>query len=288
MLSPSQVNYLRHTSPSELVDEYSNYCSTAFVSDGLPVVIAAHNEETDLPATLVALAGSNADVLPIVVENGSHDQTADIARKMGAHVLELPEPAKMAALQAGVSEALASKDGRTVLFTDADTLVGKRWAQHMSKRLTEPCVKYELPTIISGPVVWSHGEKRAIDAVQTLSGCTKDVLKLIQNKRQSMRGPNMGIVFTDELQDMYQMINPNLFVGEELAIADIAVRLGGRALRTLSPKATVVMRGDRISTWHDCVKVKGNSAYLATLYDYPNIIPYDGTNAILDSNFIPE
>lgn len=67
------------------------------------IVIPAHDEERSIAALLTALAPLAGDTEVIVACNGCRDRTADVARATApwATVLDLPEPSKPAALDAG-------------------------------------------------------------------------------------------------------------------------------------------------------------------------------------------
>ena len=84
------------------------------------IVLAAHDEAAVIGPTLDALradAGDTAEI--IVVANGCTDDTADVARRHGATVVEVPEAGKAAALNAG--DAVATSFPR--LYLDADIAV---------------------------------------------------------------------------------------------------------------------------------------------------------------------
>lgn len=86
------------------------------------VIIPAHNEAAVIARTLAPLAPlAAAGQLEVIVAcNGCADDTAAIARQFeGVHVLELPQPSKTAALNAG--DAVASFWPR--LYLDADVQV---------------------------------------------------------------------------------------------------------------------------------------------------------------------
>ena len=86
----------------------------------LSVVIPAYNEATRLPATLAAVGRFlEAHAIThevIVVDDGSRDDTAALARAAGVRVLSEPHRGKAAALRAGVQAAI----GERVLLMDAD------------------------------------------------------------------------------------------------------------------------------------------------------------------------
>ncbi len=76
------------------------------------VVIPCRDEAAALPLVLGAVPGG---FRPIVVDNGSSDGTADVARGLGATVIDEPRPGYGAAVHAGVmaatSEYVAVVDG---------------------------------------------------------------------------------------------------------------------------------------------------------------------------------
>ncbi len=87
----------------------------------LSVVIPAYNEEKNIGATLESLkayfSGESYDVEFTVVDDGSADRTAEIARNSGAEVIRLEKnQGKGAAVRKGILSAM----GSYVLFTDAD------------------------------------------------------------------------------------------------------------------------------------------------------------------------
>ena len=89
----------------------------------LSVVIPARNVERELGATLAELAQPDVGEV-VVVDNGSSDRTADVARQAGARVVTLPRPGRAAARNAG---AAAATEGR-IAFLDADCRPERGWA----------------------------------------------------------------------------------------------------------------------------------------------------------------
>jgi glycosyltransferase involved in cell wall biosynthesis len=97
------------------------------------VVIPAYNEARRLPATLIAwrgfLEGQSFDSELIVVDDGSRDDTASVARTGGATVLELkPNRGKGGAVKAGMLAAT----GDAIAYADADLNIGP---QHLLQAL---------------------------------------------------------------------------------------------------------------------------------------------------------
>jgi len=94
------------------------------------VIVPARNAGATLPACLQALERQTAGerILEIiVVDDGSRDDTAEIARRAGAVVLQLPGRGAAAARNLGARQAR----GAILLFTDADCEPAPDWAEAM-------------------------------------------------------------------------------------------------------------------------------------------------------------
>jgi len=85
------------------------------------VVIAAHNEELVIGATLDSvLAQETAGPIEVIVcANGCTDRTASVASRPGVVVIDRPEPGKAGALNAGDQAAI----GLPRIYLDADIIV---------------------------------------------------------------------------------------------------------------------------------------------------------------------
>jgi hypothetical protein len=93
---------------------------------GASVVVPAYNEQARVAATVRAVAAIAGVDLVVVVDDGSSDATADLARQAGAVVVRrAANRGKAAALELGCAE-VASREtsaglaGRPLLFLDAD------------------------------------------------------------------------------------------------------------------------------------------------------------------------
>ncbi len=83
----------------------------------ISLIIPAYNEESSIGHVLGAIPPGWADEI-IVVDNGSTDWTAAIAREYGARVIRQPERGYGAACLAGI--AMLSPRSEVVVFLDAD------------------------------------------------------------------------------------------------------------------------------------------------------------------------
>ncbi|HMH57548.1 MAG TPA: glycosyltransferase family A protein [Galbitalea sp.] len=97
----------------------------------ISVVIPALNDSAMLATCLDALAAQTrpADEI-IVVDNGSTDDTADVARRAGARVVIEPRRGIPAATAAGFDAALGSLIGRL----DADSVPASNWIEEFEHR----------------------------------------------------------------------------------------------------------------------------------------------------------
>lgn len=110
--------------------------------DGLrvAVLIPARDEEESLPGLLETLreggAGPGRPAGVLVVDNGSRDRTAEVARAAGARVVAEPSPGYGRACQRGLAElADASAPPDVVVFLDADDSLAARQLDRLVKPL---------------------------------------------------------------------------------------------------------------------------------------------------------
>jgi cellulose synthase/poly-beta-1,6-N-acetylglucosamine synthase-like glycosyltransferase len=103
----------------------------------ITVVIPAYNAEATLPACLSALRlqSQPADEI-LVVDDGSSDDTALVARRLGAAVSQQQHQGPAEARNLGIQLAR----GEIVLFTDADCEPCLDWVEQMVQPLADPTV----------------------------------------------------------------------------------------------------------------------------------------------------
>jgi GT2 family glycosyltransferase len=100
------------------------------------VIIPALNAETTLPDLLIALKGQIGLSAPfeiILIDNGSTDRTAEIARLHQVTVLHQPVRGPSAARNLGLAHARAE----IVACADADTIPTRRWLASLLSAFTE-------------------------------------------------------------------------------------------------------------------------------------------------------
>lgn len=85
------------------------------------MLIPARNEAESLPAVLGGLEEAVGGYRVLVVDNGSTDATARVAREAGARVVDEPRPGYGRACRAGIAaEARRDHPPRVLAFLDAD------------------------------------------------------------------------------------------------------------------------------------------------------------------------
>lgn len=103
----------------------------------ITVIIPAYNEEQYLPKTLQSL--NELDRKPdhvLVIDGGSTDNTAQIARELGAQALTVAHKGIGYARQMGLEAAKTD----VVAYTDADTIQPKNWLSIIEEELAKPGV----------------------------------------------------------------------------------------------------------------------------------------------------
>ncbi len=99
--------------------------------NGLSVVIPALNAAAGLPAALASVAAAALET--IVVDGGSSDGTAEIARRLGARVIDAPR-GRGVQLRTGIAHAC----GTWLLLLHADTVLQTGWQQAAEAAMGEP------------------------------------------------------------------------------------------------------------------------------------------------------
>lgn len=106
----------------------------------LSFIVPAYNEELELPSTLAAITraaadSGNAEHELIVVDDGSTDRTAQIAREAGAQLVSINRRQIAASRNAGARAA----GGDVLFFVDADTRIR---ATHITGAITALAAGY--------------------------------------------------------------------------------------------------------------------------------------------------
>jgi glycosyltransferase involved in cell wall biosynthesis len=105
-----------------------------FMKYKLSVILNAYNEEVDLPECIASLKKMSIKPFEIlVVDNGSKDRTAELAKKAGAKVFTIKPRSRGLARDFGWKQA----KGNIVAYLDSDMIVNKDWAKEILKKFDE-------------------------------------------------------------------------------------------------------------------------------------------------------
>ncbi|MCB1251881.1 MAG: glycosyltransferase family 2 protein [Austwickia sp.] len=283
-MTVGQVRQLRAVDGAQIVKTRSRETARQlFRADGVPVVIAARNEQDDLPATLLSLAASSVPVQTWVVVNGTTDDTAARAAAMGARVLECPVPSKMASLQYAVREITADAARGPILFTDADTLVGPRWAAKLAAAARSPRV----PVVALGNAFFTHGDSCLADALRNIRKAIVSHRCARRDERIIAQGANLAIDFggSRAALDSYLSIDTRRFIGEEEEIVHRMIAAGGMCRNVLHRDVAVITRGDRFAL-ADLWRLRNDRSYsqrCARYQEYGDVRPYDASAVVLEA-----
>jgi Glycosyltransferase like family 2 len=118
----------------------------------LDVIVPAHDEESTLPHLLASLAGQPGLGRIVVVADHCSDQTADVARAAGAHVVERTSGAR--GKPAALRDALAwyvrePSTAAGVAFVDADCVCSPGFAAWITRAL-EATPVVQVANVVSG------------------------------------------------------------------------------------------------------------------------------------------
>lgn len=196
----------------------------------LSFIVPAYNEELELPATIGAIREAARDRSAngrirggeqyeiIVVDDGSTDATAEIARGAGAEVVSISRRQIAAARNAGARHAC----GDILFFVDADTLINEKHVAGAIAALQEGCSGGGGRIVVGGHVpLWARVSLKAF--------CTLYF------------GLNLGagaFLFTTRKNfDAVGGFDEKLFIGEEIYFS-IALRSVGRFRILCEPVVT--------------------------------------------------
>jgi hypothetical protein len=249
------VSQLRHKSGSDIHATYAHYTSGQFADarreGGLPVVIPVRDEAHDLPATLLSLAQSR-EAVPIVVDNGSVDDTVQRATDMGAIVLTAPSGSrKVGATQTGMRFAAEELHAHAAAATDGDTLAPAYWPAAMRSRMQHEEEGQGVALFATG-ISW-HGTSALVDASRTVLRAARNVRRLAKGLPVGAHGYDYGLSFGDagQVLDALDTLDPALFVGDDCQMRDTFNQAGIKVVGAVGLRTAVVSRGDRMGSFRD-------------------------------------
>lgn len=201
------------------------------MSNKLPVIIAAYNEEARIGRTLSHL--DTDTYAPIVVVNGSTDRTAEVADEFnGVTVIERDEQGKLPAIQSALHHLGDAALGN-VLYLDADSYpVSRNWGASMTAQLTSD----ERPSVVGGLTAFTDGNI-VEDTLRSYRRKGEAQQAQIEGSLVAFTGSNMATHFGNAAMLGEILALPHIWPGEDRAIADHITKSGGTLSYALQPDA---------------------------------------------------
>lgn len=198
------------------------------------VIVPAFDEQQRLPQTLAALAAQDdVDFTLVVVDNGSTDKTAEVARAFAptapfaVHVLDEPEKGVGCAVDTGFRTAIAA-GAEYLARTDADCLPRRDWIREIRRGFADGA------ELVCGHLVARRDENRP--AARAAFRGMVVAAALFGRYRSKNRGPDHLVP--------YQM-----HAGNNMAItADLYLRCGGMPRMPSPTDRTFLNRVRRCTT----------------------------------------
>lgn len=215
-------------------------------------LVPARNEARSLPTLLSALDRGAVEAV-LVVDNGSDDATARVAREAGAAVVREPRAGYGLACQRGL-RALAGWSPRpaVVLFLDADDAEGARGA----RRVLEP--------LTSGPADFVMGARRPAGAVRAHARWGNRLVSLMLRGVYGWRGRDLGPLRAVRLDALLPLGLDDPDFGWNVQMQVRALRAGLR-IREVPVAFRERSRGTSKISGSPTASIRAGMAMLATL-----------------------
>jgi glycosyltransferase involved in cell wall biosynthesis len=123
------------------------------MSPDISIVIPARNEGRRIAHCLHSLRNQSVafdQYEVIVVDDGSDDDTTEVAQQNGARVIRQSKKGTSAARNRGIADAL----GDIVLFTDADCIAAPNWVEQLARPLMNTAIHGTVGRIVTRQAHW--------------------------------------------------------------------------------------------------------------------------------------
>jgi glycosyltransferase involved in cell wall biosynthesis len=175
-------------------------------------IVPAYNEELELPRSLAAIRAAAEDAKEkyeiIVVDDGSTDATAEVARQAGVRLVQIQRRQIAAARNAGAQIAR----GQILFFVDADTRIASSHVVDAIAALKAGCSGGSARVITDGVIpLWARLSVRVFCTVYFANNL----------------GAGAFLFVTRENFDAIGGFDEELFIGEEIYLS-LALRKLGR------------------------------------------------------------
>jgi hypothetical protein len=276
LVTPRQILDARLMGGEAFTMTYAEGVSNIFrpLTDGtaVPVVIAARNEEDDLPALLSSLAGNGIPLAPLVVDSASTDRTPDFAKAFNASVIRVEQAGKQMALSEGLRHIFELRGfDEVILLTDADVVVPPAWAETLVNGIRT--LSPEVPRAVAGTVEYYEDGQKGFKNTLLTAMCLLRDKKAWRAGMPRAHGNTMAIypaglkTVADAVVGLEHTHGPAK-PKEDQAMFGV-FREYGETMPIFDPRARIIARGDRYPTLRSAARAVlpgGNKYWEETLY----------------------
>jgi hypothetical protein len=240
----------------------------------VPVLIPARNETSHIVKTLEALP---EEAEPFVIPNGCTDETAELADRHGAVVLEGSPEGKLPAMQFAMRHlGERALEPFVTLDADAQPRFPKRWIGALLKARGK--LDPDRPAMVTGPFIYEGLDP--ITAVIRNTAQRRYLRQAYEDPKEAMSGANLLFDLQNErvLQGVLRL--PNVWPFEDEALRDRIVDYGGQLTKTIHRSAMILADGNdrHMSLWKELKRTSAaNEKWLKASYAAdapPGSIPY--------------
>lgn len=217
------------------------------------IVISAHNSADILPECLESIKKLDYPrerFEVIVVDDGSEDNTAQVAESMGAKVLRTEHRGPASARNLGAETAL----GEFVAFTDADCQVHPQWLRELLRPFDHSVAALGGCQELANPSFVRRSIHSFLSAMGFWGGYTKSSRSICQTDHN----PACNSIYRRSIFLEAGGFNPKLFPGEDV---ELDHRLSKKSFRILyNPSAIVYHRRGGLKSFAAMMFRYGRSA----------------------------
>jgi len=251
--SAARYHSLRKTPVERLLNQEGDYIRKrlTYRPNQHAVMVCARNESKRLPCLMSGLAKQVQGVNVFVVDNGSSDETAELAKNLGATVISEKKEGLINALISGF-KYFAQKpiQPNTILLTDADCLPVPTWSEDMN-RVAHRVLDHNVGGQIFAPFLFQGSLTK--DLIRSAVAVTIDARYWLKGKSRA-KGAN-GLLLTDNqkgiLNTLSQPSEKNIITGTDGYIHDQVLACGGKGYFNFSLKSIVITDGCRYKSLLD-------------------------------------
>lgn len=237
------------------------------------IIIPAHNESTAIQRTLTSVNKQMkaGDRLVVVADNCT-DDTAEVARSLGAAVVERKDPSKNGkayAIEAGIKFLGATGERSVVVFVDADCILGLGTLD----RLVQTCSVEDAP-IQGRDVVNSAGRGDIRQRISTFAWRVKNEVRPLGNRALGLPCLLMGTGMAVPYHILQRIDLATDHITEDIALSVHCALLDRAPL--YCPEAIVSSEFAPSQSGRDAQKSRWVHGHLATIAEFVPVLVNEG------------